>query len=252
MNRTKTKAVSDKTPYKATFRKKPNLSDVWEWGEKLWVRVKKGNKLGGRVKEGKWMGVSDESKGMHMYWPDKKTLSTKQNIYFDKTKSSVSRLEGEEWDFIETKSDYTPVLPAEIPQNTPETIHDTPDIISDEDETLSEPEIPNKRIRKPTAKIREIIEGRAVASNLPSAPKFTIGTQLPSIPDVPGDVLEMDESVDWMMLLEESLMAQTSEMEALEPPSLAVARKSPDWPAWEKAICEELDVFDSRKDMGDG
>ena len=39
------------------------------------------------------------------------------------------------------------------------------------------------------------------------------------------------------------MMAQTSEMEALEPPSLAVAKKSPDWPAWEKAIYEELDVL---------
>ena len=189
------------------------------------------------------MGVSDELKGMRMYWPDKKTISTEQNIYFDKTKLSVSRLEGEEWEFIKTKSDYTPVLPAEIPQNTPKTIHDTPDIISDEDETLSEPEIPNKQICKPTAKIREIIEGCAVTSNLPSAPKFTIGTQLPSIPDVPDDVPEMEEPVDWMMIMEELLMAQTSEMEALEPPSLAVARKSPDWPAWEKAICKELDVL---------
>ena len=55
MNRIKTKAVSDKTPYKAAFGKKPNLSDVREWGEKLRVRVEKGDKLGGRVKEGKWM-----------------------------------------------------------------------------------------------------------------------------------------------------------------------------------------------------
>ena len=39
------------------------------------------------------------------------------------------------------------------------------------------------------------------------------------------------------------MMAQTSKMEALEPPSLAVAKKSLDWPAWEKAIYEELDVL---------
>ena len=32
-------------------------------------------------------------------------------------------------------------------------------------------------------------------------------------------------------------------MEALEPPSLAAAKKSPDWPAWEKAIYKELEVL---------
>ena len=236
MNRTSTKAVSGKTPYEAAFGKKPNLSDVREWGDKVWVRIEGGDKLGGRVREGKWMGVSDESKGVRVYWPDKKTVSTERNVYFDKTSSSVPRLEGEEWEFTETKPDKPePNLPAIAPK--------TPDPLSENDEAPSEPEIPEKRIRKPTAKLKEIIEGRAVTSNLPNAPKFTPGIQLPSIPDVPTDVLEVDEPADWMMLMEGALMAQTSEMEALEPPSLAAAKKSPDWPAWEKAIYEELELL---------
>ena len=32
-----------------------------------------------------------------MYWPDKKTVTTERNVYFDNTQSSVSCLEGEEW-----------------------------------------------------------------------------------------------------------------------------------------------------------
>ena len=60
--------------------------------------------------------------------------------------------------------------------------------------------------------------------------------------DAPGDVAEVDESADWMMLMED-VMAQMSEMEGLEPQSLAAAKKSPDWPAWEKAIHEELDTL---------
>ena len=44
-------------------------------------------------------------------------------------------------------------------------------------------------------------------------------------------------------MMEDALMAQMSEMEALKPPSLVAARKSPDWPSWEKAIYEELDVL---------
>jgi hypothetical protein len=177
-----------------------------------------------------------------VYWPDKKTVSTERNVYFDKTQSLVSRLEGEELEFTETKTHDPPVShnppilskPPEIHQNAPE-------IVSDNDEA-SEPEIPTKHIRKPTAKLKEIIEGRAVTSNLPSAPKFTAGTQFPSVPDAPGDILEVEEPDDWMMM-ETAMMAQTSEMEALEPLSLAAAKRSPDWPAWEKAIYEELDVL---------
>jgi hypothetical protein len=204
MNRTGTKAVPGMTPYEAAYGKKPDLSEVREWGDKVWVRVEKGSKLGGRVKEGRWMGVSDESKGVRVYWPDTKKVSTERNVYYDKTQLSVSRLEGEDWEFTETKSDNPPVLshntpvqlssdnpPVQLPTSAPQIVPETP---SENDEDPSEPEIPTKRIRKPTAKIKEIIEGRAVTSGLPSAPRFTIGTQLPSIPDVPGDVLETNES----------------------------------------------------------
>ena len=52
LNRTSTKAVDGMTPYEAAFGKKPNLSGVWRWGEKVWVRVEGGDKLGGRVVEG--------------------------------------------------------------------------------------------------------------------------------------------------------------------------------------------------------
>ena len=190
------------------------------------------------------MGVSDESKGVRVYWPDKKTVSTERNVYFDKTQLSVSHLEGEDLEFTETKPDpdITPVLPI-IPPILPLSHKIAPEIPSGNDEDVSEPEIPTKHIRKPTQKIQKIIEGHAIMSNLPSAPKFTKGTQLPSIPDVPGDVLEADEQDDWILMMEDAMLAQTSEMEGLEPQSLAAARKSPDWPAWEKAIHEELAVL---------
>ena len=52
LNRTTTKAVEGMTPYEAAFGEKPNLGDVQEWGEKVYVQLeKKGLKLGGRVKE---------------------------------------------------------------------------------------------------------------------------------------------------------------------------------------------------------
>ena len=87
------------------------------------------------------------------------------------------------------------------------------------------------------------MQGCAIVSNLPRAPKFTVGIQLPSVPDVPGDALEADETIDWITLMEDVMMAQTSEMEALEPLSLAVVKQSLDWLSWEKAIYEELAVL---------
>ena len=89
MNQTPTKAVDGKTPFEAAFGKKPDWSEVQEWGEKVWVRIEGGDKLGERVKEGRWMGISEDSKGVRVYWPDKKTITTEHNVYFDKKSSSV-------------------------------------------------------------------------------------------------------------------------------------------------------------------
>ena len=48
----------------------------------------------------------------------------------------------------------------------------------------------------------------------------------------------------WTNFVEELLMAaETSEVEALEPHTLAEAKRCPDWPLWEKAINEELETL---------
>ena len=49
LNRTMTKAVEGMTPFEVAFRKKPDLKNVHEWGEKVYVRIEGGTKLGGRV-----------------------------------------------------------------------------------------------------------------------------------------------------------------------------------------------------------
>jgi hypothetical protein len=56
-------------------------------------------------------------------------------------------------------------------------------------------------------------------------------------------VLEGEGLADWMMLAdfeEYAMVAKISEVEALEPRSLAEAKCRPDWPLWEQAIHEEL------------
>ena len=49
LNRTTTKAVEGMTLFEAAFGKKPDLKNVHEWGEKVYVRIEGGTKLGGRV-----------------------------------------------------------------------------------------------------------------------------------------------------------------------------------------------------------
>jgi hypothetical protein len=53
-----------------------------------------GNKLEGRVREGKWLGIDEESKGVRVYWPDTKTITVEWNTYYDNL--SASHLEGEQ------------------------------------------------------------------------------------------------------------------------------------------------------------
>ena len=64
LNRTTTKAVEGMMPYEAAFGKKLNLKGVHEWGETVFVREEKGTRLGGHVREGKWLWMDEESKGV--------------------------------------------------------------------------------------------------------------------------------------------------------------------------------------------
>jgi Reverse transcriptase (RNA-dependent DNA polymerase) len=68
---------------------------------------------------------------------------------------------------------------------------------------------------------------------------------MPSITE--KDILEGEGTADWMLIADEVdgyvLVAETSEVEAIEPRSLAEARRRPDWHLWETAIHEELVVL---------
>ena len=134
LNRTTTKAVERMTPFEAAFGKKPDLKGVREWGEKTYVRVEGGTKLGGRVKEGCWLGVDDESKGVRIYWPDTKLVTVERNVYYDN--SSARHLEEEmEIGLVKTTADSPEKAPIEV-QNPVA----TPITESEDDNPETEPE----------------------------------------------------------------------------------------------------------------
>jgi hypothetical protein len=105
---------------------------VQEWGKRCWVRLKKGDKLGGCVCEGHWVGIDDSSKSCCIYWPDTKSLTVKWNVYFDKTAMSLVCLEGENIDFeIEptdlcTVPDPTPLPKADKPTQKAPSVNEEP------------------------------------------------------------------------------------------------------------------------------
>ncbi|KIJ54268.1 hypothetical protein M422DRAFT_42454 [Sphaerobolus stellatus SS14] len=81
------------------------------------MRVEGSNKLGGRVHEGQWLGIDERSKSFWTYWPDTKAVMTERNVYYDRSAMSPSRLEGEDWEFIEVKGNSPAVLNNPQPQD---------------------------------------------------------------------------------------------------------------------------------------
>lgn len=175
MNWTTTKAVEGMTPYEAAFGQKPNLKNVCKWGEKVWVRVEGEDKLGGKLHEGRWMGVDEQSKGVRIYWPDKMTVGVECNVYFDKTVASVSHLKEEEDGIVKTKNDLSNA-PKAIPLENPIPTTPAASIL---------PQVPQpdsaigKHICKPSQCILDITEGRGSSSGWPSDPAVAQGVQLP-------------------------------------------------------------------------
>ena len=62
----------DKTPLELVTGIKPDLSGIVPWGCKAWVKQLYVGKLEPRVEEGCFVGVDSESKGLQIYWPEKK------------------------------------------------------------------------------------------------------------------------------------------------------------------------------------
>lgn len=212
LNRTTTKAVDGMTPYEAAFGKKLNLKGLREWGERVWVRVKAGNKLGGRVREGRWLGVDDKSKGVQVYWPDTKTITVERNTYYDNT--SACHLEGENTLTINEMSAETqapnpnPAVPNVPGQNQPE---------------VAEQEERGYHIRKPSQRVLDLLEGCNMWTDKPTNVLVPPGIQLMAEGRANDEVL-----TDWLDVPDHvegyAFAAVTGDSEALEPRSLAKAK----------------------------
>ena len=193
----------------------------------------------------------EQSKGVRVYWPDRLTVGVERNVYYNKTIASVSHLEGEEESIIETKTDLpkdtnvSPSIPPKISVPTPPRVPSPP--------PAPTPDPPNeKRIRKPSRHILDIVEGHGSSSARPSDPAVAKGIQLPPplppvVEETPNDELEGEGQANRPMTTdfaeEYAMLTEISEIEAHEPRSLTEAKHRPYWPLREKAIEEELETL---------
>jgi len=73
-NRVPTKALEKekKTSFEMIHKEKPDLSKARGFGCKVFVKTKSKSKLDPRGTVGRWVGLSEETKGGHLvYWPEK-------------------------------------------------------------------------------------------------------------------------------------------------------------------------------------
>jgi hypothetical protein len=98
-NRTPTHALpTGKTPYEMLHGKKPDLSNLPEWGVKIWVHDDSGTKLDGRSKIGRWIGHDEPSNAHRIYWPEKCSITIERSVKFDNGDVLIPRaipIEGE-------------------------------------------------------------------------------------------------------------------------------------------------------------
>jgi hypothetical protein len=164
LNRTTTKAVANMTPFEAVFNKKRNLRDVREFGERVWVQVEKGDKLSSHVREGHWLGVDEQSKGVRVWWPNTRTITVERNCYYDNTLI----LEGEE-DNIQLSK--TKAIAANEPTVNEPTVDDRNSRLS----ILPDQE---PRAQRPSSHVRDLLEGRGTWSRNPTNSSVPPGVQL--------------------------------------------------------------------------
>ena len=252
-NHTPTKALGGLTPFEVAYSRKPDLRGLREWGSCIWVRNESKSKLGGHVNEGVWVVLDNNSKGAQVFWPTKRTVMVERNIYFDKS-ATTDHLEGEDYVTIKTpaaskasstSNSYPIAVALEITEtsvsnNAPTPQQPLPKVQTPEPEVDPQPAPRKSCTRMPSKRVQDILAGIGVTLNCRSDPTLTPGIQAPSLPPPVERSQFEGEGISEQMIsvLKEVLMdcneelamvAEIAEAEALEPSSLADARRRPDW-----------------------
>ena len=83
-NRTWTQTIGYTTPYKILNGRKPNISNLHQWGCKVQVHHPGDSKLEGHLLIGHWMGFDAETKDSHrVYWPERRMVTVERSVKFN-------------------------------------------------------------------------------------------------------------------------------------------------------------------------
>jgi hypothetical protein len=63
--------------------KKPYLGGILEFGVAAYVKDLTAGKLDARAQKGRFVGYDSKSKGYHIYWPEKWSVSIERNVVFN-------------------------------------------------------------------------------------------------------------------------------------------------------------------------
>ena len=144
---------------------RPDLSSVYPWGCKVWVKRLDIGKLEPRAEECHFVGIDSESKGFWVYWPGKNRVGIERNVYFnEKDALDVEEVQIEGGNDIPTNLNSH--QPSYLPQTHPTT--DPPNDIAP-DQSLNGPET-------------QTIKSSAEKSNLPPHNKIARRNSLRGLP----------------------------------------------------------------------
>jgi transposase InsO family protein len=247
-NRTSTRALNNMTPYEALTGSKPNLSNLHEWGTKVWVHDDTNSKLEGRSNIGRWVGYDNESTHAHrIYWPGRRTISVERNVKFDENDVLIPSiddmpLEGEIGPEdvnqpVDNDNDNTKHEPSLNPTNNITTTQLPPS-------RAPSPEVPErpKRAIKPSAYVNRLLTGEGFTQGTYKNGRI-VGKAIPTGLQARDDVGALGEYWEDLEIggVEFAMGAAALEAEGMDPGSLAEAKGRSDWPMWQEAMQKELE-----------
>jgi transposase InsO family protein len=242
-NRTATRALDGKTPFEALYGQPPDLQSLRNWGCQVWVHSPGGSKLDPRAKEAKWLGVDVDARAHRIYWPGSGKVSVERDVYFGPS----AQLEEEESSLdVPSEGIVLPDIPPTPPPAEPplkeQAVKPTPAPVSTKTPQPA-PLRRGTRNRKPSRPVRDLLSG-AGSTDPSTARTLKLPGAFVEDPEEAGGVWSAEDGEPTLLEdydgLEYAFVVETSDAEALEPRTLAEAKRRPEWPLWEKAISEEL------------
>ena len=179
-----THALVDKIPFEAITGKQPNLTDIHEFGCKVYAHINAPSKLDTKSTKCCWVRFDSHSLDQCIYSPESGHISVECNLCFSPEMSETIQSKGET-----TNSDQDGITATnEAPTTeTPSTPHHhvmawtAADPLQNfkTEQTPSAPFGCSHHVMKPSEYVWGIMDGKCFNTGLPNGPTFPTGLQAP-------------------------------------------------------------------------